>query len=150
MRAAVLRLRCTQLATHRPRRNLRNPRLRRWQLGFLQKECASLFADMSIPCCGIGRYLRPIDSSSRFCQFCLGRSLGLTSRGSRNGPKEKMRVTSPFISAMFGVKVFAAPGNAKVGEGQALQRDARLSLDYNLRRVQLRCFRLNDHGSLRP
>jgi len=34
---------------------------------------------------GIGRYVRAIDSSSRFCQSCVEQSLALTSKGVPNG-----------------------------------------------------------------
>src|SRR6202166_4916456 len=34
---------------------------------------------------GLDRYLRPTDSSSRFCQFCLEQSLALTSKGVPDG-----------------------------------------------------------------
>src|ERR1700675_1017505 len=34
---------------------------------------------------GLDRYVRPTDSSSRFCQFCFEQSLALTSKGVPNG-----------------------------------------------------------------
>src|SRR5271167_4218706 len=34
---------------------------------------------------GLDRYVRPTDSSSRFCQFCFGQSLALTSKGVPSG-----------------------------------------------------------------
>ena len=40
---------------------------------------------MSSPYFGLDRYVRPTDSSSRFCQFCFEQSLALTSKGVPNG-----------------------------------------------------------------
>src|ERR1700722_15668352 len=42
-------------------------------------------APKSSRCFGIHRYVRPTDSSSRFCQFCFEQSLALTSKGAPNG-----------------------------------------------------------------
>ena len=81
---------------------------------------------------GLDRYVRPTDSSSRFCQFCFEQSLALTSKGVPNGrhkwTERDHGVTAPVASNTLSVNVFTAPGKTMVGErpkpfGEALGFD---------------------------
>jgi glyoxylase-like metal-dependent hydrolase (beta-lactamase superfamily II) len=88
------------------------PPATRWQVSGIAWQTEGNFSR----CLGMGQYVSPMASASRFCQSCLEQSLALTSKG------------PPMGSSTLGVNVFTAPGKAMVGErprpfGEALGFD---------------------------